>query len=311
MRPVFVGDTITVTAVVREKQIRSKSIILDIAIRNQRRQLVTRGEAQVKLLDQVSEHPRSARTDDPEKHPVLVLGGSGGIGGAVAARLAHAGYPIAIHYHAHSERAQKLAQEIRECGTQAITVVADCTDNAQMSDAAATVRARLGSVGALVYAVTAPLEFPDFTDLTWEEMEKALRVDVLGAWNAVQAVLPGMKELGRGSIVLLSSQAVDTPNADWLPYITAKAALEGMARTLAVALAPFGIRVNIVAPGMTETRLIAVLPSLARTRVQSTAPLKRLATPRDVAEAVAFLISDASAYITGETIRVNGGQVMR
>lgn len=311
LRPVFIGDTITVTAVVTEKHVRTRSIVLDVHIRNHKRQVVTRGQAWVKLLEERHEERPLIDAHASDCGPVLILGGSGGIGSAVARNLASSGYPVAIHYHRHAERALHLAEEIRAIGGTAITVSADCTDASQLMDAVNVVQQRLGGLLGLVFAVTSPLEFPDIAELSWSEMEQSLRIDVLGAWNAIQSALPLMKSQGKGSIVVLSSQAVDTPNADWLPYITAKAALEGMARTMAVALAPSGIRVNIVAPGMTNTALIAGLPSLARMRVQSNAPLKRLADPHDVAQAVAFLVSESSSYITGETLRVNGGQVMR
>jgi 3-oxoacyl-[acyl-carrier protein] reductase len=193
----------------------------------------------------------------------------------------------------------------------AIVVEADVRSEEEMHEAAAVAASRLGGLRGLVYSVTGSLDSTDMNDLAWEDFQKVLDVELRGAWNAVHAVLPHLKAAGSGSIVFLTTQAVDTPNADWIPYITAKAAVEGLARSLAMALAPYSIRVNLVAPGMTETSLIAGIPSIARTRVQATAPLKRLATPADVAGAVAWLLSPDSTYCTGETIRINGGQVMR
>ncbi|HEV3251814.1 MAG TPA: SDR family oxidoreductase, partial [Puia sp.] len=106
------------------------------------------------------------------------------------------------------------------------------------------------------------------------------------------------------------TQAIETPNAEWLPYITAKTALHGFGKALAVELAGKGIRINMISPGMTETDLIADIPEKARLVTAAKTPLRRLAKPGDIASAISFLASDKSDFITGETLRINGGQVM-
>jgi len=120
-----------------------------------------------------------------------------------------------------------------------------------------------------------------------------------------------MKEAKWGRVIFITTQYTEsTPPAELLPYITAKNALNGFAKSLAVELAPYNINVNMVSPGMTETDLIADVPSKARMLVAAKTPMRRLGKAKDVADAVAFLASDKANYITGETIRVNGGQVM-
>ncbi|MCB2203169.1 SDR family oxidoreductase [bacterium] len=310
VRPVYEGDAITVTATVTSKKKRTKTIVLDVIIRNHRRQVVTRGEAHVKVLSPQPEKVQDSR-NSASYAAVLVVGGSGGIGTAVAQELGHRARPVAVHCHSDRNAASSVVETIRAGSGEALVVEADVRKSEEMEDAARQAAYRLGGLDGLVYCVTSPLDDSTYEELSWQDFEEALDIELRGAWNAVQSVLPHMKERGEGSIVFLSTQAVDTPSAEWMPYITAKSALEGLARSLAVALAPYSIRVNIVAPGMTDTKLIAGLPSIVKTRIQATAPMKRLADPKDIAGVIAFLLSRDSSYCTGETIRVNGGQVMR
>jgi 3-oxoacyl-[acyl-carrier protein] reductase len=113
-----------------------------------------------------------------------------------------------------------------------------------------------------------------------------------------------------GKLIFVTSQASDAVVPELCAYITAKSALNGFARALAAELAPKGIRVNLVSPGMTDTGLIANVPERTRLLVAARTPLRRLASPVDVANAVSFLASDKADFLTGETIRVNGGQSM-
>ena len=119
-----------------------------------------------------------------------------------------------------------------------------------------------------------------------------------------------MEKNGYGKIINMTTQAVEKPNAQWLHYITAKSALQGLSKGLAVELAPKGIRVNLVSPGMTDTALIAGVPEKVRLLTEAQTPLGRIAQPEDIAGAVSFLASEKADFLTGETIRVNGGQVM-
>ena len=119
-----------------------------------------------------------------------------------------------------------------------------------------------------------------------------------------------MKAQGYGRIVAITSQVLDgAPTPKWTAYTVGKAALAAFARSLAVELGPAGITVNCVSPGMTETALIGDIPEKMRLVLARQVPLRRLATPEDVAAAVGFLVSPEADYITGETIRVNGGQI--
>ncbi|MBT4703395.1 MAG: SDR family oxidoreductase, partial [Rhodospirillaceae bacterium] len=129
--------------------------------------------------------------------------------------------------------------------------------------------------------------------------------------HCTHRALANMMENSTGSIVLIGSIYGDNvPPAMQSAYVTAKAALAGFSRALAVELGPKGIRVNVVAPGMTQTPMLANLPNKAKMLAQMNTPLRRLADPEDIANAVAFLISDNARHITGETLHVSGGVSM-
>ena len=113
-----------------------------------------------------------------------------------------------------------------------------------------------------------------------------------------------------GKFIALTTMATEMPNAQWLPYITSKTALNGFVKASAVELAPKGIRINLVSPGMVDTPLIADIPEKIRLLSAAQTPLRTLAKAEDVAGAISFLASEKSNYLTGETIRVNGGQIM-
>jgi NAD(P)-dependent dehydrogenase (short-subunit alcohol dehydrogenase family) len=140
--------------------------------------------------------------------------------------------------------------------------------------------------------------------------DRAIDVDLTGPWQLFRAVIPGMIELGRGSIVNVTSVAAFiSPHAEG-PYAAAKAGLHSLSRTVAREYGPAGIRCNSVAPGLIWTRFMEKYEEQFRPEVDRT-PLRRWGQPQDVADTIAFLASDRSAFITGETITVSGGWYMR
>ena len=169
---------------------------------------------------------------------------------------------------------------------------------------------RLGSISVLVNCSTTKIVAIKFSELIWSDFESHLNNQIHGAFNLVHAVVPYMEKQRYGKIININSQSLETPSSNWLPYITAKGALMGFSKSLAYDLAPKGIRVNMVSPGMTDTEQIADVPERVRLVTAANTPLRRLATPEDIAKAVVFLASEQSDFLCGETIRVNGGQVM-
>jgi 3-oxoacyl-[acyl-carrier protein] reductase len=334
--PVRVGDTLTVCVEVTSKLDRENVIELTTDILNQYKQKVTTGVAKIKVMEEAqpsqSVTPVQIRAalvvgptgvtkvkeDVQPNKPVsrvppktaLVVGATGGIGRAVCAQLAADGFDLALHSHRDHELGDALQRSLAAYMRQMHVVQADITDDGQVRDLIETTDRLLGGIGVVVNCASARIASQPFGVLDWTDLEVHLAVSVHGAFNLARHVVPVMERQGGGRIIQITSQAVDTPNGNWLPYVTAKAALGGFSRALAVELAPKGIRVNLVSPGMTDTELIGDIPEKTRLLIAARTPLKRLARPEDVAGAVAFLASDRADFLTGETIRVNGGQVM-
>ena len=187
---------------------------------------------------------------------------------------------------------------------------ANIVDASETSDMVKQVMRKLSGLTLLVNCATTKIPVIKFSSLSWEDLQTHIDTNIRGMFNLAKEVVPIFEAQNQGKIIAFTTQAVETPSAGWLHYITAKSALQGFSRTLAIELAPKGITVNMVSPGMTDTELIADIPEKSRLIVAAKAPLRRLAKPEDIAGAVSFLASSRADYITGETIRVNGGQVM-
>jgi 3-oxoacyl-[acyl-carrier protein] reductase len=307
--PVRVGDTLTVKAEVLRKLDPLRAIELQTDIFNQHGQKVTAGVAKVKLV----ERQAAAVAESPVVVPkvALVIGGSGGIGAAVCRLLAEDGFQVAVHYFRNSARAAAVAEDIAAAGGQAMTVAADIASEQDVAKMTERVVRRFGTPGVVVNCATSRLATTALADLSWRDFEDHLGVAVRAPFLLVRAIAPLMEKQRQGRFIFLSSMAVDVAAEKMLPYITAKGAMESFCRAAALELAPRGVRINIVSPGMTDTDLIADIPERERLLVAARTPLRRLARPEDVAGAVAFLASPRADFVTGETLRVNGGQVMR
>ena len=189
-------------------------------------------------------------------------------------------------------------------------VSADIRDEAAVANMVHHVKRHLGNITVLVNCTTAPMAPIRWTDVLWKDFDAHFQTALQGAFYLVRHVAPQMEAVGYGKIIHISAQMIDTPMGNQLPLITTKAALEGFSHALAIELASSGIRVNMVAPGMTDTQQMSEVPERIRLMAAARVPLRRLAKPEDIAGVVTFLASRQSDYLTGETIRVNGGQVM-
>jgi 3-oxoacyl-[acyl-carrier protein] reductase len=167
-------------------------------------------------------------------------------------------------------------------------------------------RSNAAAAKAVVERIAKPFDL-----LSWDDFDGHFRAQVGAAFFLCQEVVPRMKARKQGRIINITSMVADgTPTPQWTTYAVAKSALATFTRALAVELGPSGIRVNNVAPGMTDTALVGDIPEKARLIVAQQTPLRRLADPTDVAGAVSFLASPSSSFMTGETVRVNGGKAM-
>jgi 3-oxoacyl-[acyl-carrier protein] reductase len=218
---------------------------------------------------------------------------------------------VVVNYRGAREAAAAVVAEIEAASGRAVAVQADITLQEGVARLHQEAVRAFGPVGVLVNNASARINPKAFNTMAWEDFQQQLDVQLKGAFQLVQACLPAMTERRYGRIINITSQVVaGSPAPHWTSYAVAKAALGMMSRYLAGEFGPSGITVNCVAPGMTETALIGDIPEKAQMMIARQAPLRRLAYPDDVAGAVAFLASPAGAYITGQSLGVNGGASM-
>lgn len=250
---------------------------------------------------------------DLEGKAVLITGGAGGLGSTMAATLRHAGARVVIHDR-HAERGARVAERInaRDGGAPVRFVPGDLADLAASRTQALALDAEVGGFFGLVNnAAVVPLK--PLADYTLDEYEAIQRVNAHAAFVLAQALAPSMAARGGGAIVNVCSITLGGEWAHFVPYVTSKGALLGMTRALARELGPAGIRVNAVSPGAIPTDAERVHPDpegYARWVLERQS-LKFRGTPGDIAEAVLFLLSKRSRFITGQNLDVNGGWLMQ
>ncbi len=236
----------------------------------------------------------------------LVTGASRGIGAATARALARAGCRVALNYRQGREDA--LALE-RELGPQARAFQADISREEEVAAMLARIEAWQGPVDILVNNAGIALEGL-LTDTTVEEWDRVFAVNVRGAFLCARGVLPGMISRRRGRIVNIASMWGQVGASCEVAYSASKAALIGMTRALAKEVAPCGITVNCVAPGVVDTAMMAGYSPADIDDLNRRTPLGRMAAPEEIAGAVLYLAGDAAGYVTGEVLPVNGGFVI-
>lgn len=236
----------------------------------------------------------------------FITGAGRGIGRAIACRLAAEGYAVGINYLRSREQAEELAGRLRSAGCRAAAVRGNVADRASITEAIRQAEAALGPVEVLVNnaGVARQALFQDTDDALWHRL---FAVNVDGAYHAIQAVLPHMLHVKRGSIVNVSSIWGLRGASCEVAYAAAKAAVIGLTRSLAMELAPSNIRVNCVAPGVIRTDMAETLGAETLASLADQTPLGRLGTPEDVAAAAAFLAGDGASFITGQVLAADGG----
>ena len=233
----------------------------------------------------------------------LVTGGSRGIGAAVAKRLAQDGYDILLTYHTSSKPAEMVVTEIRAQGGDALALKVDCSDTGEV--------AMLGLHPWMARKIDALLlnhgqyNRVAANEMTLDDLTATMQTNFTGSVAVWKAVQPHLTENAR--MVVVGSQLGTRGSPHGADYSASKAALAVWARSLAQSVGPQGKRVNVLAPGYVATDILAGDSVEKRAQRENEVPLKRVASPEDMAGTVSFLIGDDSSYITGAIIHVNGG----
>ena len=243
------------------------------------------------------------------KQVALVTGSSRGIGRAIAAQLAREGYAVCVNYFEHRQAAEALVEQLRAEGHQALAVQADVAERPAVEAMVRATEDAFGPVSLLVNnaGISRQGLFQDVDDALWA---RYFAVNVTGARNTIQAVMPHMLHEKAGCIINISSIWGLRGASCEVAYACTKSALVGLTRSLALELAPSGIRVNAVAPGCIETDMVRALGQETREMLVDQTPLGRLGTPEDIAHAVSFLASDKASFLTGQILTADGGFIV-
>jgi 3-oxoacyl-[acyl-carrier protein] reductase len=237
----------------------------------------------------------------------LVTGGSRGIGRAVCLTLARHGARVAVNYVHNRDAADATLAQIRAEGGEGVTVMSDVASEDDVRRMAQSVQERLGPVDLLVNNAGMAASLPH-TALTYSDWKRMFAVHVDGAFLTTWAVKDGMIARRYGRIVNISSIAGIVLKKEMIHYATAKAALISFTRHCAEAFAPHNVRVNCVAPGLTDTDIARAAAPAALAQIVAATPMGRMAAPEEIASVVKFMLSDDSSFVTGQTIVACGGR---
>jgi 3-oxoacyl-[acyl-carrier protein] reductase len=240
----------------------------------------------------------------------LVTGASRGLGPHLARRLAADGWPVAVNYRSDPAGANNVVSEIADKGGKAQAFPADVTDERQVGALVATVEKALGPIQVVVANATGPQPFIPADEVTWQQHLDQLVFFVKSPTLLMQATLPGMKRLGTGRFIHIGSDMFERALPGASAYNAAKGAQIGLARTWARELGPFGVTTNVVAPGWIPVERHGEITDENSGAYREEIPLRRMGTPAEVADVVAFVASDASRFVNGERITVNGGHTI-
>jgi 3-oxoacyl-[acyl-carrier protein] reductase len=248
---------------------------------------------------------------------VLVTGAGRGIGAAIARAFAAEGAFVIVNYVKNQASAEAVVAQCKTLGGDGWAIVADVTSQSAVQTMIDKALKEVGRIDVVVNNAFRAYSFdPEqrklFWEQPWSDYQSQFEGAVQAAYNLCQAVLPHFRQRAQGSIVNMLSDLVERPSVPYHDYTTAKSALLGFSRNLAAELGPLGIRVNCVAPGLVfPTDASRATKEDVKDSIMAQTPLRRIATPEDVAGPVLFLASDWSCFMTGQVLFVDGGLVMK
>lgn len=242
----------------------------------------------------------------------LITGAAKGIGMAIAFAFARNGANIIINYNSSDEEAIKLKEELKEYGVKVVIKHADISYDDEADELIEFCIKEMGRIDILVNNAGMGLSLDSALDITNKDFGRVLDVNLKGTFNCSMKAIKHMIDNKYGKIISISTSAVIQPRGGTAAYTASKAGIELLMNSLAQEFGPDGINVNTVAPGPTETEMLKEFFTPERKKqVEEAIPLRRMANPNDIAEAVVFLASNMSDYITGQKIIVDGGRTIR
>jgi len=239
----------------------------------------------------------------------IVTGAAKGIGRAIALKLASLGANIVLNYRSSEEEAKICAEEIKKLGVQVLIVKADISKLNEAQNLVSEAKEKFGKVDIMVNNAGITKDTL-ILRMKEEDFDSVIDVNLKGVFNCMKAISPIMLKQKSGKIVSISSVVGISGNAGQINYSASKAGIIGMTKSLAKELGSRGITVNAVAPGFIETDMTNNLNEKIKEEAKKNIPLKKLGKAEDVADAVAFLSSNSSDYITGQILVVDGGMLM-
>ena len=240
---------------------------------------------------------------------VLVTGGAQGIGAAVADAMAEAGASVAIGDSNGDGAAETAGRVAKEHGGRTLGVTMDITSRTSVDAAMVEIERELGPLAVVVNNAGIDIIKP-FVESTPDEWERIIAVNLVGTLHVCQSALTGMIERNDGAIVNFASDAARVGSSGEAVYSATKGGIVAFSKTLARETARYGIRVNCICPGPTDTALLAQFDQKLRDALARSIPMRRVAEPDDIAPTAVFLAGDGARYITGQTISVSGGLTM-
>lgn len=308
LRPAFVGETILVEVEVESFSSGAGILALLLRASSDSGEKLMNGTAKVKVSSPVA--GQVDREEEERTRVALVTGGSRGIGAAAARALASKGCHVVIAYHSSRSKAERMRRELEGYGVLSSCVAVDLMKPGSGTSLVEKVLDQHGRLDVLVHGAAQSLPGKGVLETSAHELQGWIRMQVEASMELAQAVTPGMAEQKFGRMIFLGTSALfGAPPSGLCAYVTAKQALWGMVRCLAVELGPKNVAVNMISPGMTVTDLTSGIPQRAKEVEARKVSLRRLAVPDDVGRVIGFLASESASYITGQNIPLTGGPV--